>query len=132
MGSRTLCYGIFAVGLFLAGVGFLVYLGNALAMEGASGSIARLGILGMIAGSIIAGVGIITGAVMSRRFAPLAVVIGGGLAGAAGGWLIGSLLFPGGNWNLERMVAVCLTPIGMWLGLLAGGRGSRVAASEQE
>ena len=120
MGYRTLHYGLFAVGLFLAGVSFLVYLGNALALEGASNRMARLAILGMIGGSSIAGVGSITGAVMSRRFVTLAAVIAGGLAGAGGGWLLGSLLFPGGNWYLEWMVAVCFIPIGMWLGWLVG------------
>jgi hypothetical protein len=117
-------YGIFALGLSLAGVSFLVYLGNALALERASRNVARSGILGMIAGSVIAGAGIILAAVLSSRLVPLASVIVGGLAGSAGGWLLGSLLFHGGNWNLEWMVAVCLIPIGMWLGLLAVGRGT--------
>jgi hypothetical protein len=71
--------------------------------------------------------GIVMGAVMSRRFLPFAAIIMGGVAGAAGGWSLGSLLFGGGTSLSEWMVAVCLTPVGMWLGFLGGASGSRVA-----
>jgi hypothetical protein len=60
-GKRTVRFGLFVAGLLLADVSFLVYLGNALALEAASGSIARAGVLGKIGGSIIAGAGILTG-----------------------------------------------------------------------
>jgi hypothetical protein len=69
---RTLRYGMFVAGLFVAGVSLLVCIGNDLALEGRSGSIAMLSILGMIGGSIIAGVAIITGALMSRRVVGIA------------------------------------------------------------
>jgi hypothetical protein len=116
--KRAVHYGIFVAGLLLAGVSFLVYLGNAMALEGASRTIARWAVLGMVGGSILASAGVVIAAA-PRRSVALAF-LAGGLAGAAGGWLLGSLVFPGGNWYLEWMVAVCLTPIGMWLGLLAG------------
>ena len=54
--------------------------------------------------------------------AALAAFLAGGLAGATGGWLLGSALLHGGTWNLEWLVTVCFVPVGMWLGLLAGGR----------
>jgi hypothetical protein len=66
---------------------------------------------------------------MSRRFVPLAVIMVGGLAGAAGGWVLGSLMFAGGSLNLEWWLAVCCAPIGMWLGWLGGASRSRVAVS---
>ena len=116
MGYRTLRYGIFVAGFLLAGMSFLVCWGNALAMEGWSESVEKLGILGVLGGSIIAGFGIMFGVVMSRRFVSLAVVVAGGFAGAVGGWLLGSLLFPRLAWT----AAVCLTPLGMWLGFLTG------------
>jgi hypothetical protein len=98
----------------------------------------------MISGSIVACVGIILRAAMLRR---VAIVIGGGLAGVIGGWLLGSFLVNGANWNLERLmesflspadpadnwpewlIAVCLTPYGMWLGLLVGARKARQGPS---
>ncbi len=119
--NRRARYGIFAAGLFVAAVSFLVYLVNASTMEGASDSLATLAMLGMIAGSIIAGVGILMGAAMSRGLGPVAIVLAGGLAGATAGWFLGSFMFSGGRWNLEWMMAVCFAPVGMWLGLLAGG-----------
>jgi hypothetical protein len=118
--NRTARYGIFVAGLLLAGGGFLVYLGNALAMEGASDRVAGVGILGVVVGSVIAAVGIILGVGTPRRLARLASVLVGGLAGATGGWFLGSLLFGGGRFALEWVLALCSTPLGMWLGLLAG------------
>jgi hypothetical protein len=106
----------------LAGVSFLVYLGNGLALEGASGGVARFGILGMVGGSVVAGAAVILAVVPSRRFTPLAIVLAGGLAGGAAGWLLGSLMFYGGRYHLEWMMALCLAPVGMWLGSLAGPR----------
>jgi hypothetical protein len=131
-------YGIFVAGLLLAGLSFLVVCGTSLALEGRSESIEKVGFLGMIAGSILACVGIIMRAVMLRRVVPFAIVFTGGLAGAVEGWLLGSLLVNGANWTLERIMAgfpipegqwylewvmaVCLTPYGMWLVLIAGAR----------
>ena len=120
--KRPIRYGLFAAGLVLAMLSFLIYLGNALAMEGANQGIADFGIYGIIGGCVVAGLGILAGPVMALRFDLLAYGVVGGVAGAGGGWLLGSLLFPGGNWNLDCMLAVCFCPIGMWLGLLAGPR----------
>jgi hypothetical protein len=121
MRYRTLRYGMFVVGLLLAAVSFLVCLGNSMMLEGRKDSIDRFSILGMIGGSTLAGIGIIMGAVMSRRFVCVAVVIMGGLVGAAGGWSLASLM----TLNSEWILAVCLFPIGMWLGFLGGVSGSR-------
>jgi hypothetical protein len=123
MQYRVLRYGFFTAGLVLAGFGFLVCLANAMALEGGSESVERLGIFGNIAGSIIAGSVILVGAVISRRLLPLVVVVTGGLSGAAGGWFVGELLFPRFNW----LVAGCLAPIGMWLGWLGAASRSRGA-----
>jgi hypothetical protein len=116
--NKALSYGSFAAGLVLAALGFLVYLGNAMAMEAAGHGIARLAILTMIGGNVVAVFGISLRGIPSTRF--VAIVLMGGLAGAARGWLLGSLLFHGGNWDLEWMVALCLAPWGMWLALLFG------------
>jgi hypothetical protein len=126
MPNRKLRYGLFTGGLLVAGFSFLVCWGNALTLEGRSESLEKLCIVGTIAGSIIAGLAIITGAVMSRRFVPLAAVILGGLAGALAGW---SLFRLGGAESLfEWLLALCIAPIGMWLGWLGGASGNRVVA----
>jgi hypothetical protein len=123
MPNRTLRYGLFTAGLLLASFSFLVCLGNALTLEGRSEAVEKLCIVGTVAGSIIAGLGIITGAVMSRRFVPLAAVIMGGLVGALAGW---SLFRLGGAESLfEWLLALCIAPIGMWLGWLGGASGNR-------
>jgi hypothetical protein len=49
--------GIAALGLLVAGAGGLVWLGNAMAMEGGSEGIGILGILGAVAGVALAAVG---------------------------------------------------------------------------
>jgi hypothetical protein len=115
-------YGLLAGGLLLAGVGFLVYLGNALALEGASGTLTWAAVLAMIGGSVTAGAGALLGAGRARLYSRATVVLAGGLGGAVAGRLLGSLLFAGGRWHLEWMIALCFTPLGMWLGLLAERR----------
>jgi hypothetical protein len=74
----------------------------------------REGFLGVVAGSTIAGGAIIAGALMSRRFVPLAAVIMGGFVGALAGWSYYRL--GGGTSIMEWMLALCIAPIGMWLG----------------
>lgn len=97
--------------------------------------------LGMLAGSLLAGVAILLRALLVRRAFSVALVLGGGLAGALGGWPLGSLLVNGANWNPERLMesfrspadswypewlmAGCLSPYGMGLGLLAGAGPAR-------
>ena len=123
MPNRKLRYGLFTGGLLVAGFSFLVCWGNALTLEGRSESLEKLCIAGTIFGSVIACVAIITGSVMSRRFVPLATVILGGLAGALVGW---SLFRLGGAESLfEWLLALCIAPIGMWLGWLGGASGNR-------
>lgn len=129
MGYGTVRYGLFIIGLLVAGVSFLVYVGNALTLEGRRDSIETLAILGMLAGSSLAGLGMIMEPIRSRRFIPLAVVIMGGMVAAAGGRLLGSLCFMGGNSSTEWLLAVCLAPLGMWLGWLGSGSSVAVAAS---
>ena len=125
MQHRLLRYGFFTAGLMLAGLGFLVCLGYALALEGGSEGVERLGILGTIAGSTIAGSVMLVSAAISRRLLPLLAVIMAGLAGTAGGWFVGEILLPRFNW----LVAGCLAPIGMWLGWLGAASRSRGAVS---
>jgi hypothetical protein len=136
---RLLHYGVFVAGLLVAGLSFLVACANSLALEGWSESTDKVGILGMIGGSIIACVGIMMRAMMSRRVVPFALVLTGGLVGAVEGWLLGSLFVNGASWTLERIMAdfpipedrrwylegvfaVCLAPYGIWLVLIAGAR----------
>jgi hypothetical protein len=84
----------------------------------------RESFLGVVAGSTIAGGAIIAGALMSRRFVPLAAVIMGGFVGALAGWSYYRL--GGGTSIMEWMLALCIAPIGMWLGWLGGASGNRV------
>jgi len=52
---------------------------------------ATMGMTDGLAATAIAGLGIIKGGLMSRRLLPLAVVMMGGLGGAAGRWSLGLL-----------------------------------------
>jgi hypothetical protein len=115
---RALSNGLLIAGLLLTPLSFLVYFGNALAMEAAGEGVAHLAILAMIAGNILVVAGLTLRGMSLDRLAIIVLV--GGVAGALFGWGIGSILFPGGNWYLEWIVALCLAPYGMWLALLAG------------
>jgi hypothetical protein len=117
---------MFAAGLLVATVSFLLCFGNALAGEGAREEITRVAALGVVGGSTVAGGAIITGAVMSRRLVPLAAVIMGGLVGALAGWSFFRL--GGAETIMEWLLALCIAPIGMWLGWLGGASGNRVVA----
>ena len=123
MPNRKLRYGLFTAGLLLEGFSFLVCWGNALTLEGRSESLEKLCIAGTIVGSVIACLAVITSAVMSRRFVPLAAVVLGGVVGA----LAGRSLFRLGyeNGSIEWMLGLCIAPIGMWLGWLGGASGNR-------
>jgi hypothetical protein len=127
MPNRKLRYGLFTAGLLLAGFSFLVCRGNALTLEGRRESLEKLCIAGTIVGSVIAGLAVITSAVMSRRFVPLAAVVLGGVVGA----LAGKSLFRLGyeNGSMEWMLGLCIAPIGMWLGWLGGASRHRVVAT---
>jgi hypothetical protein len=107
---------MFVTGLLLAAMSLFLCTGKALDM--------REGFLGVVAGSTIAGGAIIAGALMSRRFVPLAAVIMGGFVGALAGWSYYRL--GGGTSIMEWMLALCIAPIGMWLVWLGGASGNRV------
>jgi hypothetical protein len=126
MPNRKLRYGLFTAGLLLEGFSFLVCWGNALTLEGRSESLEKLCIAGTIVGSVIACLAVITSAVMSRRFVPLAAVVLGGVVGA----LAGRSLFRLGyeNGSMAWMLGLCIAPIGMWLGWLGGASRHRVVA----
>jgi hypothetical protein len=115
---------MFVAGLLVAALSFLLCFGNALAGEGAREETTRATFRGVVGGSGIAGGAIITGAVMSRRFVPLAVAIVGGLVGAVAGRSLYRLGV--GESIMEWMLALCIAPIGMWLGWLGGASGNRV------
>lgn len=121
MGYRALRYGLFVIGLLLSAMSLpLFYFPG----EGAREEIRRPAVVGVVGGSAVAGVAILTGAVMSRRFVPLAAVIMGGLVGASAGWLLFRL--GGAHSVVEWMLALSLAPVGMWLGWLGGGSRNRV------
>jgi hypothetical protein len=122
---RTLRYSFFVAGLLVAAVSFLVNFGNALAGEGARDEVTRATFLGVVVGSAVAGGAVPVGAAMARRLVLLAAVIVGGLAGALAGWLLYSL-FVGTSGLFQGMLALCLAPVGMWLGWLGGASGNRV------
>ena len=124
MGYRTLRYGLFVIGLLVAAMSFLLCFGNALVGEGAREDITRAAALGVVGGSAVAGGAIITGAAMSRRLVPLAAVIMGGLVGALAGWSFFRL--GGAHAIMEWLLALCIAPIGMWLGWLGGASRNRV------
>jgi hypothetical protein len=129
--GRGVRYGVFLSGLLLAGASFLLYLGNALAMEGSSESLEWAGIVGMIVGSIIAAAGLGGRMTRDQRHGPPVRILAAGLVGGVGGWLLGSLLFPGGRYPLEWMLAVCFVPLGMWLGALTQPRGSESRSADR-
>ncbi len=88
-------------------------------LEGRIATLETLSLLGMIAGGIIAGLAILVGALRSRRFVPLVVVLLGGVAGVVPSWWVA-------NW-WSWPLAVFLSPVGMWLGWLGGASRSRTA-----
>jgi hypothetical protein len=124
MGYRTLRYGMFVAGILLAGMSLLLAIGNGLAGEGAREEIMRAASVGVVCGSIIAGGAIFAGAVISRRFVPLAAVIMGGLVGAITGWSLERL--GGAHSVFEWMLPLCVAPVGMLLCWLGGAGGNRV------
>jgi hypothetical protein len=117
---------MFVAGLLVAATSFLWCFGNALVGEVPREEPTTATFLGVVAGSTIAGGAILTGAVMSRRVVPLASVIVGGLGGA----LAGRSLYRVGYVGESRawMPALCIAPIGMWLGWLAGASRNQVVA----
>jgi hypothetical protein len=121
MGYRTLRYGMFVIGLLVAAMSFLLCFFPG---EAAREEFTRASFLGVVGGNAIAGGAIITGAVMSRRVVPLAAVIMGGLVGAYAGWSLWRL--GGAESIVEWLLALCIAPIGMWVGLLGGASGNRV------
>jgi hypothetical protein len=103
---------------------FLLPFGKALVGEVPREETTMASFLGVVGGSTIAGGAVITAAVMSRRFVPLAAVIMGGLAGAVAGrsfYRLGCITS-----IREWMLALCIAPIGMWLGWLGGASRNRV------
>ncbi len=127
MAYRAVRYGMFAAGLVVAALSFLRCFGNALAGEGARDEVTRATFRGVVGGSAIAGVAILTGAVLSRRLVPVAAALLGGLAGALAGWWLYSLVV-GTSGLFEGMLALCLAPVGMWLGWLGGASRNRAVA----
>jgi hypothetical protein len=115
---------MFVAGLLVVALSFLLCFGNALAGEGAREETTRATFLGVVGGSGIAGGAIITSAVMSRRFVPLAVAIVEGLVGAVAGRSLYRLGV--GESIMEWMLALCVAPIEMWLGWLGGASANRV------
>jgi hypothetical protein len=75
MRHKLLRYSVFAIGLLLASMSFLLCLGNALTGEGRSQGVENAALIGMGLGNLLASSAILVSAVMARRRLPLAVSV---------------------------------------------------------